>query len=301
MATTALDIRKATTDVGTQIKGFVMQGELHLPPDYSAANALKSAELLLPSILTSEKIPVLEFCTEQSIKNSLLAMCKMGLNPDKGQCYFIPFGKDLRLMRSQYGDVAVAKQVDPTIEDIFDAVVFEGDKFEYEIKRGKVVSVTHSQKLENKNKPIVAAYATVVYRNGNEVSTIMTYEQIKQAWKQSNTKPVLDNGTLDPKSTHSKFSEEMAKKTVTHRACKAIIRSSNDRSLFTRTAQDYSDETDAIEIDAEIESNANSIDFDKAIEIEAEFEDVVMEKVPPEPAKTKTNKKTAEVVGEDPF
>lgn len=267
MASTALAIKEITTEVSTQVRDFVTQGSLQLPPNYSAENALKSAMLMLPEVKNKENIPVLNSCSPESVKGALLSMCIQGLNPDKKQCYFIAYGNKLTISRSYFGDIAVARQVDPNIEDIFPMIVFEGDKFEYEIKRGKIVAINHTQKLENKNKAIVAAYATVVYRNGGEVSTVMTWEQIKQSWKQSQTKPVNPDGTIKPDSTHGKYPEEMAKKTVVHKACKPLIDSSSDSNLLVRYAKAASDESDAVESSEEISENANQTDFDDVIDI----------------------------------
>lgn len=244
-------VQAVTTAVSTDVRGYLAHGSLQLPANYSVENALKSAALSLPSVKNFQN------CTQDSIKSSLLSMCVQGLNPDKKQCYFIAYGETMTCQRSYLGDVAVAKQVDPSIEEIYAAAVYQGDEFSYEIKRGKITSVHHAQKLENKSKPITAAYATVVYRDGSEVSTVMTMEQIRQSWNQSSSKPFADNGQLKPDSVHAKFPEEMAKKTVTHKACKPIIGSSSDATLFGQYARRCADEADAAEVNAEVSENAN--------------------------------------------
>lgn len=244
-------IRNATTAVSTDVRGFLAQGSLQLPANYSVENALKSAALMLPSVKNFQN------CTQESIKSSLLSMCVQGLNPDKKQCYFIAYGETLACQRSYLGDIAVSKRVDTNIDEIYSEAVYEGDKFDYEIKRGKITEIHHSQKLENKSKPIIAAYATVVYKDGSEISTVMTMEQIKQAWKQSTSKPFDEKGNLKADSVHAKFPEEMAKKTVVHKACKPIIGSSSDASLFGKYARQCADVSDAAEVDQEVSENAN--------------------------------------------
>ena len=244
-------VKEAANSVSTEVRSNLSHGSLQLPANYSVENALKSAALMLPTVKNFLNV------TQESIKSSLLSMCVQGLNPDKKQCYFIAYGETLALQRSYLGDVAVAKQVDPNIDEIYAEAVYEGDKFDYEIKRGKIVEVHHSQKLENKSKPITAAYATVIYKDGNEVSTVMTIDQIRQAWAQSTAKPFDEKGNLKTDSVHSKFPEEMAKKTVMHKACKPIIGSSSDASLFGQYARDCADDADAAEVDAEISENAN--------------------------------------------
>jgi len=264
---TGLAIREITTAVSVQVRDLVSKGLLQLPADYSADNALKFAMLMIPDVKDKDNVPALKVCTPESIQGVLLEMCTQGLNPNKKQCSFIVRGSKLTLSRSYFGDICVAKQVDPSIEDIFPTAVFQGDIFEYEIKRGKIVNVIHKQKLDNKNKAIVAAYATVVYHNGAEVSTVMTWEQILQAWRQSPIKPVNADGTVKPESTHGKYPEEMAKKTVVHRACKPIYNNSNDSSLLVQSVRRSSDESDAAESSEEISENANQTDFDDVIDI----------------------------------
>ena len=284
MSTQLSVVGEMTTAVSTQVRGYVSEGTLAMPANYSAENALKAAMLMLPEIKDANKVPVLKACTQESIKGALLSMCVQGLNPDKKQCYFIPYGEKLTLSRSYLGDIAVVKNGDPSIDDIYAAAVFEKDDFTYTIKRGIITEVQHGQKMENKDGPIVAAYATVLYKDGREVSTVMTWEQIKQSWKQSQTKPVNADGTINQGSTHGKYPEEMAKKTVVRRACKSIIGTLNDSSLFAQAIREAANTSDAAEVEQEISENAN------AVVIECEFTEVPDH----DPA-------TGEVIGGDPF
>ncbi len=173
------------------------------------------------------------------------------------------------MQRSYFGDIAVVKQVDPNIEDVFPAAVFEKDEFSYVMKHAVIIEITHTQKLENKDGPIKAAYATIIYKDGHEISTVMTIEQIKKAWMQSPIKPVNADGSLKADSTHGKFPEAMALRTIVRRACKTIIDSSDDSNLLVQYAkQSYSD-SDEAEVEAEVRQNANSIPFDdEAIEVD---------------------------------
>ena len=124
MSTAITLVDQITNAVSTQVKGYVSKGDLQLPPNYSAENALKSAMLMLPAVVDMQKVPVLKSCTPESIQGALLSMCMQGLNPDKKQCYFIAYGSKLTMSRSYFGDIAVAKQLDPSIEDIFASAVF---------------------------------------------------------------------------------------------------------------------------------------------------------------------------------
>lgn len=264
----------------SKVRTYQNSGSIYLPSDYSPENALKSAWLILQETEDKDKQPVLLSCTGESVANSLFSMIVQGLDPNKNQCYFIAYGKKLTLQRSYFGSMAVAKRVDENIEDIFAEVVYEGDVFKYKKHRGRTIIVEHQQELQNINKSkIIAAYCTILYKDGAEKSEIMTLDQIKQAWKQSKMYPVDDKGQIKAGTVHSKFTEEMCKKTVINRTCKCIINSSNDSSLLSRMAMKTESDIARVETQAEISDNANSeiIDLD-----ESSFEEVTEESTPAE-------------------
>lgn len=276
-------------EVAKRVRTFETRGELTFPENYIPENALKSAYLVLQETTDRNKKPVLQTCSNASIANSLLSMVVQGLNPDKQQCYFIAYGNKLQLQRSYFGSMHVAKTVDPNIEDIYAAVVYEDDDFEYEIKHGKERVIKHTQKLANKDKDkIIGAYATILYKDGKELSTVMTMDQIKQAWSKSSMKPVDDKGNIKPFSTHGQFTEEMAKKTVINRACKYVINSSSDQNIVAKFAKELDSDIAEAEMQMEIDENANQeyLDFDDEDVIEMEVEEVeeqeVVEEVEPE-------------------
>lgn len=261
--------RKNDMDAVTKrIRQFIAGGELHLPADYSPENAMKSAWLMLQETVDRDKRPALQVCTRESVYNALLGMAVQGLNPDKKQCYFIVYGNKLMCQRSYFGSMHVAKMVDPNIVDIYAQTVYADDEFEYEIHTGKEVVTKHVQKLQNiQPDKIIGAYATIVYKDGRELSTVMTFDQIKQAWKQSQMKPVDDKGNIKAGSTHDKFTADMCEKTVINKACKYVINSSSDKSIVGRFAREMDAELKEAEIDQEITDNANQefIDIDYTV------------------------------------
>lgn len=251
-----------------RVQQFINNGELTLPADYSPENAMKSAWLMLQETVDRDKRPALQVCTRESVYNALLGMAVQGLNPDKKQCYFIVYGKKLMCQRSYFGSMHVAKMVDPDIVDIYAQTVYADDEFEYEIRHGKEVVTKHVQKLQNiQPDKIIGAYATIVYKDGRELSTVMTFDQIKQAWKQSQMKPVDDKGNIKAGSTHDKFTADMCEKTVINKACKYVINSSSDKSIVGRFAREMDAELKEAEIDQEITDNANQefIDIDYTV------------------------------------
>ena len=275
------EIKNPTTEVQKMIDRFTSTGTLCLPPDYSAENALKSAWLTLQAVVDKDKRPALTVCTRESIINALLDMVVQGLNPQKKQCYFIVYGSALTCQRSYFGDQVLAERVQPGIE-IFAAVVYEGDIFEYSMVRGRKVVTNHVQKLENQRPDkIAAAYCGVVDATGTELGTeIMTIEQIKKSWGMSKTY----NGNSGP---HANFPDQMCMRTVIRRRTKPIINASNDRLLLESVQRQDMDAIDG-EIEEETKDKANG-------------QIITLPAPPPSPTgPTGPTSPTAEATDEDP-
>jgi recombination protein RecT len=233
-------LKKETADIVLQrVQKFQDDKELDLPPKYSAANALKSAWLILQETTDKNKNPVLSVCNKTSIANALLDMVIQGLNPAKDQCYFIAYGKSLTLQRSYHGSLAVAYRVAPNLGEIFAEVIYEGDEVEITIDRGQRMVTNHTQRWENiDNTKIQGAYATAISKDGDLLrSELMTLDQLKKAWSQSRMKPVEASGKLKPGTTHEKFTDEMARKTVINRLTKRIINVSTDADLVLKSVE----------------------------------------------------------------
>jgi recombination protein RecT len=254
-------IQKDTVDiVAKRVREFQERGELHFPANYSPENAMKAAWLAIQDTVDRNKKPAIEVCTRNSIANALLNMVVQGLNPAKKQCYFIVYGNQLVLQRSYFGSMHIAKTVDPNIKEIVPDVVYKDDVFLYGKERGRTVIVKHEQKLENVDKgQIIAAYCSVFYKDGTEQTTIMTFDEIKQAWKQSQMNPIDEKGNIKDGSTHGKFTAEMAKKTVVNRACKTIINSSDDSNLVILAYNNTNDDIEDARAQEEVNNNANKI------------------------------------------
>lgn len=248
--------KEITSQVLAKISAFEATGELKLPADYSAANALKGAMLILDELKDKNGVSVMQSCTKNSVAQALLKMVVEGLSPLKRQGYFIAYGDVLTWSRSYQGSIALAKRV-ADVKDVTAHVVYEGDVFEYGINldTGKKVVYKHDQSLENINKDkIKAAYAILRYNNGEKETEIMTMEQVRQAWNQGATK--------GQSPAHKNFTDEMAKKTVINRACKTPINSSTDAFLL---GDEYEQEDTTIDIKHEIVTENASV----PLEIEA--------------------------------
>ena len=240
-----------------KVTEYVTRGQLHLPANYSAPNALKSAMLALENVTDKKGTPALQVCRPDSIATALLDTVVQGLDPGKRQCYFIVYGDRLVMQRSYFGDIHLAKAKNPDIYDIYADVVYEADEFEYRKKRGRTEIVTHNQRLANIDKSrIVAAYCVVEYRDGRENATIMTIAEIRQSWSMSRANPFAEN------STHSRFPAEMAMKTVIRKACKPLINAADDSTLVMESICRTSDEATDSRLDAKIDRESSGRDVD---------------------------------------
>jgi recombination protein RecT len=221
-------IQKTIADhVLARVQAFTANKDIMLPSDYSPENALKSAWLILLDAKTSDKRPVLEACTKDSISQAMLNMVLQGLNPVKKQCDFIAYGDKLTLQREYHGTIALAKRYGG-IKEAVGNVVYEGDEFVYSVMPNGYKKIEkHVQDLDNidMNK-IKGAYATLIFMDEKREPyvEIMTMTQIRQAWQQGATK--------GQSPAHKNFPDQMSIKTVISRACKLFISSSDDSALF---------------------------------------------------------------------
>lgn len=259
-------IQKDITDNVNNSLGRLQEDGLILPGNYNASNALKSAFFKLQETVDRNGKPALDVCKRDSIANALLDMVVQGLSPAKTQCYFIVYGDQLQLNRSYFGTQAVLKRLN-NVKDIWANVIYQDDVFNYENDRGRDKLVSHVTAFENRDKPILGAYAVVLTNEDEEILTVMTKKEIEMSWGQSKTKGAV----------HNKFPQEMAKRTVINRAAKAFINTSDDSDLLVQsinnsTENEYDEDRPLREINPqhEIDENANKevLDFTPAAEPE---------------------------------
>ena len=230
--------------VRQQIADLTKKNQIALPSNYSPENALKSAWLVLQETQTRDKKPVLQACTPASIQNTLFDMVIQGLSPAKKQCYFIPYGNQLQLSRSYLGTVAVTKRL-KGIKDVKAHVIYEGDTFEteYDIATATVRIKEFKPSFGTIDiKKIIGAFAVIIGEEGPIHTEIMTMVQIKNAWNQGAAK--------GNSGAHNNFAEEMAKKSVINRACKAYWNTSDDSDLLIEAINNSTDAEDEPKYDS---------------------------------------------------
>jgi recombination protein RecT len=255
--------RSIVSAVEDKVQTLTQKGELHLPKNYSAPNALKAAWLVLQDTVDREKKPVLEVCNNSSIANALFRMIIMGLNPIKKQCDFIAYGKKLVCQPEYFGNIAMAKRK-ANVKDVYPHVIYADDEFEYEIQsKGNIVIKKHKQDFRSRvEAKYLGGYSIVEFNDDRpDYVEIMTMKEIEAAWKQGQNyrnEGDYEKGT----GTHGKFTEEMIKKTTTNRACKRFINSSDDSDLVIEAYNAASMIRAEHEAQEEIDENANSEVFD---------------------------------------
>lgn len=266
-STTAVaEIKKdISAQVLAKIDTFQKSGELTLPKDYNAENALKSAYI----ILSDPKNNILEKCDKSSVAEALLKMVVYGVSPIKKQCYFIPYGNKLECSISYAGNIVSAKRYG-NLKSIKANAIFDGDDFEFEVdaQTGRRKIIKHKQTLDSVGNPkLKGAYAVYELNDGTTDVEVMNINQIQAAWEQG--------GSKGNSPAHKKFGDQMACKTVINRACKLLISSSDDSVLYDPLEDDNAIDVTAEDVSHEVETKANkeSLDFDKGAE-ETTFEEV---------------------------
>lgn len=202
---------------------------LVLPPNFNPANSLKKARFILNDMKVNGK-PVLQVCSQASIVQCLLESVTKGLSYDEMQIYFIPRNGVMTNMESVYGRIVRAKRASKNYKPIV-GYVHEDDEFEIgvDVETGVTKIKKHETKLENLDKPIIAAYAYVTDNDGNTEVTIMTKREWLTSWKKSPT------GCAVAKE----FEKDMIFRTIVKKSTKALVNSTN--SVYVPNSQDDDD------------------------------------------------------------
>ena len=236
---------------------------LSFPADYNPTNALMGAYLIMKETTDKNGKCILESCSQASIANSLMDMATLGLNASKKQGYFIAYGGKCQFQKSYFGNITLARR--NGLKTINAEIIYDGDTFKYHIENGMKVIDVHEQDFMNiDNDKILGAYAVAVMDDGRKVVEVMNINQLKKAWNQR-----MGGLKEDANSTHMKFKDQMAKKTVINRLCKLIGNTSADGNIseISDRLDEVADEDMVAEdVAYEIENNANQVDFEEVVE-----------------------------------
>ena len=238
---------------------------LSFPADYNPTNALMGAYLKLKETTDRNGKCVLNTCSQASIANCLMEMVTKGLNMQKAQCYPVAYGGKLQCQISYHGWKAMAHRYGAKKIDA--EVIYEGDTFQYHLENGRKILDKHEQDFANIDvDKIKGAYCVITLDDGSCYIEVMNINQIKTAWKKG-------FGYKENSGTHKEFTDMMAKKTVTSRACRQIVQQYGDSAVVASIEKDDNRENvDIIAEDVayEINQNANSEEF----QVDDDVEDV---------------------------
>lgn len=270
---------ETTEHVLERIKFMQDAGAIKLPANYAAGNAIKLGWLYLMEVVDKNNKPAVDVCTKESICNAFLKMAIKGLSVAKKQCYFIVRGTKLCLDEDYRGNLMIAKR-DTEIADVNPQVIYEEDSFVYTVdENGLYQLVKHETSLTNINiDKITGAYAVVINKDGSKRLEVMTMAQIRNAW--------LQGGAGGKSGAHTKFTDQMCKKTVSNRACKVAIGSSDDAGIM----DDVDEDTEMSDSATMERVQANKAFTDAQVQ-DVQFETVVVQETPQtakQPAKQQT-------------
>lgn len=251
------------TKVADKIAEMKQQGQINLPDNYSAVNALQAAYFTLTAVDFGSKQALIDKVTPESVAFALQDMAIQGLSVAKKQGYFVPYGDKLQFIRSYHGTQAVLKRLHG-VKDIWANVIWKDEEFEVEYnERGQLAFKGHKvnwKSATGKKEDIEGAYCIIEREDGTQFLTVMTMDEILTAWSTAKTQNV-----------QNKYPQEMAKRTVINRASKAFINTSDDSDLLidavNRSTENEFEPTvkdmgDIEEVKREIEQNANTEEID---------------------------------------
>lgn len=253
------------TAVAQKIEKMNELGQISLPSNYSAANALQAAYFTLTAVDFKTKVALIDKVTPESVAFALQDMAIQGLSVAKKQGYFIAYGDKLQFQRSYHGTQAVIKRL-TGIKEIWANVIWKGEEFEVEYNdRGVLSFKAHKadwRAATGQKEDIEGAYCIIEHEDGRQYLTVMTMAEILTSWSQSSNQ-----------SVQNKYPQEMAKRTVINRAAKAFLNTSDDSDLLVdainrSTENEFEPQVKDMgqvnEVQYEIAQNANTEELDIA-------------------------------------
>ena len=167
------------------------------------------------SEMLKDKKKKTELC-KLTFESMAVCLCKaayLGLDYFNGECYAIPYGGELNFQTDYKGEIKMCKRFSRNpIKDIFAKVVRQDDFFTEEVDAGVQNVIYRPQPFSN--KPMIGAFAIVVFKDGSMMYDTMSVEEIENV---RNTYSKAKDSQAWKSSTG-----EMYKKTVLRRLCKLI-------------------------------------------------------------------------------
>lgn len=172
-------------------------------------------------IFTSmQKTPKLMNCTQESLFSALIDCSQLGIEPDGRRAHLIPYGNQCQLIIDYKGLVELVMR-SGEVSKVHADTVCDNDDFEFNM--GTITK--HHINFRKPRGKAYAVYAVATLKDGNEVSEVMTVEdveKIRAKSKSSSSSPWRDHWG------------EMAKKTVFRRLSKWLPLSPELKEKITK-------------------------------------------------------------------
>ena len=228
------------------ISAFQADGSLSLSEVYEVDRALAAAFTLLNCLKDPTGCPILEQCSAESITTALLDMAIQGLSVNKRQCRFAVSGGDIKLVRTYFGTIALAREVGGMIGEPIVSMIGQGDDFEFEtdVITGKKRLIRHRPALCGMGGEIAGAYCILHLSDGTQYLEVF--------------------GPLQISAMLGVRQEDMVRverktvfRTVINRACRNLIESSANAYMYECMYDEWDLSTTNIGSQTEVNEPAN--------------------------------------------
>lgn len=199
-----------------------------LPDDFQMAKFQQNCMVMLKGIEAEKlaKIPA------QDIVECLMKGALLDLDFATGECYAIPYGKELNFQTDYKGEEKVARtySIKP-IYNVIKDVIREGDEYKKIIEDGNVKFIFKPLPLNN-NK-IIGAFAQIIFTDGSSIgddASVAELETIRKQFSKAANSPAW-----------TKTTGEMYKKVILRRVLKNVSKSfkNSAQSIAYATATDF--------------------------------------------------------------
>ena len=174
---------------------------------------LNCITLIRDMLKDKKKRDNLDGISADSIALCMIKGAFLGLDFLSGECYAIPYGKEMNFQTDYKGEIKICKKhsIQP-IKDIFAKVVREGDLYDEGVDDGKQKLTFKPLPFNNRKK--IGAFAIVTFTDGSMLYESMSAEEIEGV--RQNYSKAKDSDAW------KKSSGEMYRKTVIRRLSKYI-------------------------------------------------------------------------------
>lgn len=188
--------------------------EKALPPGFNRDRfTLNCITVITDMLKDNGKKKQLQNIDPVSIPICLAKGAYLGLDFFNGECYAIPYDGQMQFQTDYKGEIKLCKRWSKNpIKDIYAKVVREGDFFLEEVDSGEQKVQFRPEPFSN--KPMIGAFAIVVFKDGSMMYDTMSTEDIE------NIRNIYSKAKNSPAWKNSPG--EMYKKTVIRRLCKLI-------------------------------------------------------------------------------